>query len=637
MSHRLAGRSFSFASLTFAAALAGFACLPVLGSGCAATEEEEPTESPSPDSADASGPDVTQSGTTGGSTTGGDGGGSPLDATADAGRDARPDAPVVTPDASGDGSVAPNPVPVLTDITPDQGPASSTVSVTVTLTGSNFVPTSLASINGNALATTYLGPTQLRAVITPNHLAFGGVYPVTVTNPSPGGGTSSSVSFTAVQDAPAITALSPTQANAGSAALTLTVTGTNFATNAIVAFDGALTATQRVSSTELRVAMSAAVLATGRTLQVQVVHGGSGSSNIVGFDVVNASPTVSSVAPASAAPGSPATTVTVTGTNFSGSSKVVATPAGGSPQDLATTFVNGTQIKAVLPATLLSGVGAIDLAVRNPPPGGGTSPSSVTFTIAAPVPTVATLAPVGVLAGASDFPLVVTGTGFVANSVVQVDGNDVATTWNSVTQVTATVPATAVATAGTLSITVHTPGSGTSTAKTFTVYGSATCADTTGVDIALGAPGTVHTKTLDLTTAPTSKRIYSGTCPASTPSTTMAAYRAYVVQNTLNGNVALSAWAVCTGSQDAFLSFYKRATVPTSDADRQACTGYIVEGYSPESGGSSYCPGLMKDATPNRSLSLAPCEKAVVYLQAYDQTSSSYPPPPTLKIRADLP
>jgi hypothetical protein len=76
-----------------------------------------------------------------------------------------------------------------------------------------------------------------------------------------------------------------------------------------------------------------------------------------------------------------------------------------------------------------------------------------------------------VAAGGGDFTLTVNGSNFVSGSVVQVNGAGRTTTFVSSTQLTATVVAGDIASAGTLSITVinGAPGGGTSGAVTLTV------------------------------------------------------------------------------------------------------------------------------------------------------------------------
>ena len=67
--------------------------------------------------------------------------------------------------------------------------------LTVTVTGSKFISSSVVRWGGGARTTTYVSSTKLTAAITPGDLASAGSAAVTVFNPSPGGGTSGSLSF----------------------------------------------------------------------------------------------------------------------------------------------------------------------------------------------------------------------------------------------------------------------------------------------------------------------------------------------------------------------------------------------------------------------------------------------------------
>jgi hypothetical protein len=68
--------------------------------------------------------------------------------------------------------------------------------VEVTIKGSGFVTSSTAEWNGTPLATAFVSGSQIVAIIPASDLATGGTANVTVTNPPPGGGTSSQVTFT---------------------------------------------------------------------------------------------------------------------------------------------------------------------------------------------------------------------------------------------------------------------------------------------------------------------------------------------------------------------------------------------------------------------------------------------------------
>jgi trimeric autotransporter adhesin len=66
----------------------------------------------------------------------------------------------------------------------------------VTLKGTNFVSNSQVTWNGTSLFADYVSPTQLNLYVPAAALASAGTANVVVTNPAPGGGTSSPLSFT---------------------------------------------------------------------------------------------------------------------------------------------------------------------------------------------------------------------------------------------------------------------------------------------------------------------------------------------------------------------------------------------------------------------------------------------------------
>jgi uncharacterized protein (TIGR03437 family) len=97
-----------------------------------------------------------------------------------------------------------NPVPVLTSLSPAAIPAGSP-DLTLLVTGSRFVPTSVVRWNGADRPTSFVTPTQLRALLPASDIAATGAGQVTVFNPAPGGGSSAILSFT-ITPAPVISA-----------------------------------------------------------------------------------------------------------------------------------------------------------------------------------------------------------------------------------------------------------------------------------------------------------------------------------------------------------------------------------------------------------------------------------------------
>jgi YVTN family beta-propeller protein len=184
-----------------------------------------------------------------------------------------------------------NPVPAITMLNPASVTAGS-AGLMLTVTGSNFISSSVVNFNGVVEATSYVSATELMATINASDIATAGMVPVTVTNPTPGGGTSNAVNFTinaAVTNnpVPAITILNPASATAGSAGFTLTVTGSNFISSSVVSFNGAAEATSYVSATEVIASIPASAILNSGTAGVTVTNPtpGGGTSNAVNFTI----------------------------------------------------------------------------------------------------------------------------------------------------------------------------------------------------------------------------------------------------------------------------------------------------------------------------------------------------------------
>jgi YVTN family beta-propeller protein len=182
----------------------------------------------------------------------------------------------------------------------------------------------------------------------------------------------------------------------------------------------------------------------------------------------NPVPSALSLEPPSAVAGSAGFTLTINGSDFVPGSKVRWNGA-----DRATTFVSATQLTAAIAASDLSAATTAAVTVYNGPPGGGTS-GVLNFTVDPapnPVPSVASLQPSSVTAGAPGFTLTVNGGNFLPSSIVRWNGLTRTTTYASATQLNAAIPASDVGAATTASVTVYTPppGGGTSGAVTFTI------------------------------------------------------------------------------------------------------------------------------------------------------------------------
>jgi hypothetical protein len=98
----------------------------------------------------------------------------------------------LSPQTVGATVAAANPVPVLTSMTPSTLVAGS--GNLVDLTGTGFVPATQVFAASLRVASSYVSATEIQALVIP---AGVGTYSLSVTNPEPGGGSSSSLSYTA--------------------------------------------------------------------------------------------------------------------------------------------------------------------------------------------------------------------------------------------------------------------------------------------------------------------------------------------------------------------------------------------------------------------------------------------------------
>ena len=105
---------------------------------------------------------------------------------------------------------------------------------------------------------------------------------------------------------------------------------------------------------------------------------------------------------------------------------------------------------------------------------GGTASTGDPTQTPNPTPTITAISPKSAVAGGAAFTLTINGTNFVAASMVSFGGAAPATTFVSSTQLTAAIPASSIASTGTLAVTVTNPaaGGGTSNPINFSVTGA---------------------------------------------------------------------------------------------------------------------------------------------------------------------
>ena len=277
---------------------------------------------------------------------------------------------------------------------------------------------------------------------------------------------------------PKLLALSPLQINAGQPAFTLEVDGVNFTPSSIVLWTNqqnnqVTLATFFIKTTELQALVPQTLIQNPGTVNVAVLTQppGGGTSTTLPFTIEAVRsdiPQLSSISPKSATTGANSFTITVNGSNFVAQSAVTV-----NGQTRTTSFQSSTLLEATVLQTDIATATTLQIGVLNPPPGGGSS-TFLNLPVINPVPFLTTVAPASILAGSAGTPVTFTGTGFVPDSVVTLNGAARTTVFTNGTSIQATLTAGDFATAGVDLVAVMNPadggsGGGTSNIATFAV------------------------------------------------------------------------------------------------------------------------------------------------------------------------
>jgi methionine-rich copper-binding protein CopC len=308
-------------------------------------------------------------------------------------------------------------------------PASSPVGSSVVVTGSDLTGATRVTVNGTVAAGFTVNSASQLTFVVPAGATSG---PVRVTTPA--GTATSAVSL--VVPAPQLATLSP---NAGPQGSSVTVAGSSLRDARQVTFNGTPAAGYVVNAagTLLTVTVPA-----GATTGPVVVTTPNGVSNGLTFTV---GPTIASLSPAFGGPG---TLVTVTGSNFTGTTQVTFN---GTASPGFVVNATGTSLTVAAPDGVTTGPVVVTA--------GGTASNGVLYTAA---PVIMAFTPASGLIGTS---VTITGTDLNQPTRVLFNGVSATFTAGSATQLTAIVPVGA-STGPVQVVTTH--GSGTS-AFNFTI------------------------------------------------------------------------------------------------------------------------------------------------------------------------
>ncbi len=359
-----------------------------------------------------------------------------------------------------------NPVPSLLSISQPESLLNS-APFPLEITGTGFTSSTTVSIGGLSLVPTSTRPTRLTVLVPDTSLLAAAILPVTVTNAAPGGGTSSAQTLTVLNPVPNITTLSLNSVIVDSPDFTLNIIGTGFASGITATLGSLHLIPTAISSTQLSVLVPKTAVATIGVMPISVVNvaPGGGVSNLVDFTVKNPVPTLTSLTPDKTLVSGTSFTLDLAGTLFAPGITVefgstLITP----------TLVSPTQLTAQIPEAAIATSGIVAVTVTNIAPGGGAS-NALNFIVQNPLPTLASLTLTSIGAGSPDFVLGVVGTGFIATSKMSFGDLSLTPTSITSTELSFTIPASAVIGGGLFSVAITNPGpgGGESNAETFTV------------------------------------------------------------------------------------------------------------------------------------------------------------------------
>ncbi len=368
-----------------------------------------------------------------------------ITATTPAGTVGAQNVAVTTPGGTGTGTglftyVA---APTVTGISPSYG--ITTGGTSVTITGTNLIGATSVTIGGAAATgVTVVNSTTITATTPAGTTGAKNVAVTTI------GGTGTGTSLFTYIAAPTVSGISPS-AGPTAGGTSVTITGTSFTGATSVTVGGAAaTGVTVVNDTTITATTPAGTAGARDVVVTNTVGSGTGT----GLFTYVAAPTVTGISPSSG-PSAGGTSVTITGTNFTGATSVTI----GGAAATSVVVVNSTTITATTPA---GSVGARDVAVTTT---GGTGTGTGLFTYIAS-PTVTGISPTGgPIAGGTS--VTITGTNLTGATSVTIGGSAATsvTVVNSTT-ITATTPS---GTAGAKDVVVTTPG-GTGTGTSLYTY-----------------------------------------------------------------------------------------------------------------------------------------------------------------------
>jgi hypothetical protein len=330
----------------------------------------------------------------------------------------------------------------------------------LTVNGSNFAPCLHGLINSSAgVQADYLSSSQCLVHIPAWAAACPGTFIVQVYNQNGTGTETSNAALVSVAPAPCSLSSIASSVPVNSTGNTVTVYGTNYNQCVTAYVNGEACTTTFLSTGAINIAVPDDQITSIGQVPVWVSVPGQGNTNVIYLNVVGPAPTVTSIAPTSVMLNSTGNTIDVYGANYYAGG-ISTVQFDGNP--LTTTFVDSGHLQGAVPDSFCVAGASHTITVFNSGLYGGGS-NGATYNVNNPAPTLTSLSIASFPVGRASQTITITGTGFLAGAVVNLDAtpagptDTITPTTVTPTSVVFTAPAADIAAVGTVKISVSNP------------------------------------------------------------------------------------------------------------------------------------------------------------------------------------
>jgi len=360
---------------------------------------------------------------------------------------------------------APSTSPTITLLSPDHVTANSGA-FTLSVVGTNFVNGSIVKANTASRTTTFVDSQHLNVQMLASDVQNAGSVSILVNNPN--GQTSPPATLTVTSTTlPTITSLSPSSTTVGAQSFLLTITGTNFTSNATVKIGSNSTPrnVQFVDAQHVKVTIFPSDINTPGSVPITLTVPGTtgGTSNSFNLFVTEPNaPVIASLDPSTLPVNSTALKVLINGSGFLLDDFILL-----DGNARGTEYISATQLAMTLLASDVSSPHVSNVQVERKDLTATSAPATLTI-VAANVPAITSISPAQGTVGSTQPVIAVFGQNFTSNSIVTVDGSPRVTQYISPTELDATLTGSDLATAHDVQIAVV-ANAGTSASVTYSI------------------------------------------------------------------------------------------------------------------------------------------------------------------------